>query len=172
MTNQEPKTETLASCLPDETSCQEKRAGLWRTADRHPSYPATTETVVGLLTDCGYLITAGKLSEWLKAEAIPAPPTRGGKWLWSARHILIVVTHCEAWRRYDVLHPAHVHKASPIEVLNAEATRAGAGSVFNDLERYDLQSLTVMLVQTEDLAVREMIAVALRTKLTLLGVAL
>ena len=151
-------------------NCCDKITHLWREADVHEHYPASTGTVVELLRSGGGFDASIELLEnWCRSGMVPGILIRDGRFGWTAQHILAAAIHCDTWRRWIPCDVRHVHKMSAVELEEAHAVAEGT-TCFTDLQTFDLVAFIEILARCNDPDMRGTFAVALKTKLRQLGV--
>lgn len=160
----------LAAVLPDAAGCAARIRPLFQAADVHLAFPSTSAIVCEVLrAGGGYDVTAEKLDSWAAAELLGKIRNRGSGFEWSPENILAAVIHCETWRRWLPLDRRHLAKMTAIEMAEQQA-RANGGTAFSDLEKFDVQSLAIMLERLPEPEIRHAVRVGLMSKLANLGV--
>ncbi len=150
-----------------EAASRAKLAGWWQRLGREPEYPTDDETAVELCRAIEYAITREELAQFCDVQAFDVvPETRNGSREWNATSIVALACFLEcrrAWMPHSELHDS---KKTPYE-RELERFRATGESheLFNDLERYDLRALLLMLVEADARQQREALKVAIEIKL-------
>ena len=159
----------LDAALGSQMDCIERLGPLWRAADMHPHYPATTTTVVELLrAGGGFDASVELLEQWCRSGMVPDVRLRAGKFAWGPQNILTAAIQCDTWRRWIFNDPRHLHKLTSIELAEGLAQAAGSTS-FNDIGTFDVNAFVEILVRCDDAEMRRTFGVALKTKLRLAG---
>jgi hypothetical protein len=149
-----------------ETVSRQKLAAWWNRANRPAFYPASDDDAVALVRSVEYSITREELVRFIDVGAFQSPRMREGRREWSATEIVCLATFLECRRGWMPNSELHDSKKTPYE-RELERYRASgeAHELFNDLEKYDLRALLLMLVEAENRQQREALSVALQIKL-------
>ena len=160
----------MTAALGDEGQCAAKLAHFWRAADMHSHYPASTADVVELLrAGGGFDVSIELLEEWARRGMVPDVKLRAGQFAWTPQNILTAAIQADTWRRWIPLDPKHIHKLSAVELVEAQANAAGE-TAFTDADTFDVNAFVEILARCDNHDLRQTFAVALKTKLRLLGV--
>jgi hypothetical protein len=149
-----------------ETSARERLAPMWRNAGRkvEVSYPVSTDQVLAMLRACDYRATMEGIVQLVSEGAILVPVV-AGRPRWAATDVLNLVGHLEHRRAWKWPSRFHAWKFSQLERLQAEAETAGKSTCFDDLHRFDIESLLRLQVEAEKPSTREALGTVILAKL-------
>ena len=155
-----------------EQAARERLAGYWTVLECEPHYPASSETVIDLLSAAEYAIDHDYLVKAMDDRMVPFPPRHGGRLLWMAKDICVFMFAMEFRRRWKPFARSHQHKLTQFEKLTALAgENNGQTGCFADLNSWDTGGLIALLYETGcDLPARQAIGHALKLKLAVHGI--
>lgn len=157
-------TPKLVDAIGSQPECMARVQPLFSAADVPFHTDATTAEVSEVFRYAGYDASVEVLENWIRSGMVPGVQLKGGRFAWTPKDIVVALVHCDTWRRFIPLHPAHIHKQSATELAEQMASKEG-GTAFTDLEVFDVQAFLVMLERSTDANMRNVLATALRTKL-------
>lgn len=131
-------------------------------------FPCNTQTALILADLAGYAADRPALDYCLLRGYCPKPRKDRNQYVWNESDVVAFLDALESLRRFKPLHPCHVHKLTPSELADHHvefAKLASAASAFNRMNEVELISL---LVASEDVEQRKMLAAALKKKLGIL----
>ena len=103
---------------------------------------------------------------FLDVGAFDGVAIAAGRRMWSATNIACLATFLECRRAWMPGSELHRAKKSPYELeLERFRVTGEAHELFNDLERYDLRALLLMLTEADNRQQREALFVAVQIKL-------
>ena len=139
----------------------------WNRIGVEESYPTDDATAVRLVQSVDYVIDLESLVRFCDVGAIEGVAISQGKRLWSARDIVRLACFLEcrrAWKPGSELHQAK--KTAAQLAFENLAQSAEEFRLFNDLDRFDLRALLLMLTEAENRQQREILFVAVQIKLS------
>lgn len=138
----------------------------WERAGLEPSYPANDSTAAALARAVEFDIDAERLVRFCDVAAFGGVAFTAGRRVWRAMDIARLGLFLESrrdWQSHSSLHDAKKH---PLEIVFDNSRESGdEHAVFFDLERFDLKSLLLLLVEAGNRQQREILRIAIRTKL-------
>lgn len=140
-------------------------AGHWAFADIPPEYPATTATVVKLMTGLEYVVDAAAIGDYIERGRMIPPPMRGRNRVWMAADIVELLSVLENNRKWRPLSVRHQHKKTRWEIHRELALAGQAPPVFDDLDRFTVEELLRQLVEVDQREVRELLHTAIMIKI-------
>ena len=153
-----------------ESECADRLAPMWTRGDIIPCWPATTADVVELLrAGGGFDVTPELLDTWARSQQVGLVKIHGGRFSWQPSNVLRACALCDASRRWIPMHPQHVSKVSAAELAELQAAAVGQ-SIFTDMDTVDFRSLIGVIANTNDAGLRNVLCVALRSKLKQAGI--
>lgn len=144
---------------------------LCRTADVHPVFPMSSETVAEVMDGNQYVCTVDTVRRYLDEKIVPCPDRINGRLSWTPRDVLMLCWALEFRRAWKPFSQFHDHKKNRFETLQQLAELHGADGCFVDLKTWDVGGLLTLLLEPAcDLGARAAIVVALKTKLAEKGI--
>lgn len=165
-TDVDPRTLTGPAAVAVEALARERLAEWWNRADRDCQYPATDDDAVALCRAVEYAIDREALVRFIDVGAFDGVSVTDRQRKWSATDITRLACFLEcrrAWRHGSELHRAK-KTAYELALENFRVT-GEAHELFNDLERFDLRALLLMLLESDSRQQREALFVAIQIKL-------
>ena len=162
----DPTTLTGQDAATLEHQCRQRIAGWWDRIERQPSYPVIDGDAVALCAGVEYVIDGESLVRFLDVGAFNGVSVSHGRRNWSAIDIVRLATFLECRRDWKPGSELHRAKKTAYEVALENLRATGEShEFFNDLERYDLRALLLMLVEGDNRQQREALKVAIEIKL-------
>lgn len=160
-----PATIGTSSLRISESKAAESIAPFWTNADIHPGYPASTATVVKLMSEAEYECTADTVAEFLRKGYLTGLPTRDGQFKWRASDIAAFATGLESRRRWRWDSKMHAAKWCAFEIQYHMARAAGLDHPFEDLDKCTVEDLLLLIVKADQEHIRQGIRLILAIKL-------
>ncbi len=149
-----------------EQASRQRIAAWWDRAGIEPHLPAADETAVALVRSVEYDIDVERLARFCDVGAFDAVHADRDGRKWFARDIARLGLFLESRRQWLRHSPLHDVKKTPLEIAFENTKEAGSThDLFPDLAVFDLRSLLLMLTETDNRQVREVLRVAMQTKL-------
>lgn len=148
-----------------EKAAAEAVAPFWQNAGLQPSYPASTATVVKLMADAEYEVTADTVAEFLRKGYLDGVPTHNGQHKWRASDIAAFATGLETRRRWRWDSTMHAAKWCSFEIQLHMARTAGFDHPFDDLDKSTVEDLLLLMVEADQKELRQGIRLLLSLKL-------
>ena len=149
-----------------ELICRQRIAHWWERAGMTPSYPAADGEVVRLCQAVEYTIDSESFVRFWNVGAFDGVAISEGRRNWSATDIVRLATFLESRRDWQPGSELHRAKKTSYEIALENFRATGeAHELFHDLERFDLRSLLLMLVESDHRQLREALKVAIEIKL-------
>lgn len=126
------------------------------------SYPIQTADVLRLFTALDYRCDGDFVLSLCNAGTLSVPMVNGRR-EWSALDIWALWAQLEGRRRWKPTQ-RHVHKMSALERMQLLAEQAGEAGI-SDLDKFDIETLVMLLEDAESRDVRHALRVALMAKL-------
>lgn len=165
-TDVDPRTLTGQAAIAVEALARQRLAEWWNRADRDCQYPASDDDAVALCRAVEYAIDRESLVRFIDVGAFDGVSVSDGQRKWSATDIARLATFLECRRAWQPGSELHRAKKTPYEVALENFRATGeAHELFNDLERFDLRALLLMLTESDNRQQREALKVALEIKL-------
>ncbi len=149
-----------------EQASRDRIAAWWDRAGIEPHLPANDETAVALVRSVDYDLDVERLARFCDVGAFDAVHADRNGRQWFARDIARLGLFLESrrqWQPHSVLHDC---KKTPLEIAFENAREAGSThDLFPDLDVFDLRSLLLMMAEADNRQMREILRVAIQTKL-------
>lgn len=166
LAERDPRTVNAQEAFTLENLARQRLAAWWERAERTASYPATDDDAVLLCRSVEYAIDRESLVRFIDVGEFDGVAIADGQRKWSATDIARLATFLECRRGWMPGSELH-HAKKTIYELALERFRATgeAHELFNDLERYDLRALLLLLTESDSRQQREALKVAIELKL-------
>jgi hypothetical protein len=161
-------TPDLTKILPSADECFTYVKPWLAEADIVPHWPESTANVAAMLTGGGYDIDEATLDLWARHENCGEIRDRGRGFEWKPMHVVAAAKWCEVFRRWRLV-PAHAAKMTAMEAAFAES---GPSMFGDDLARFTVRDLLVMLETLGNAADRHQFRIGIMAKLRDAGVEL
>lgn len=165
-THLDPRSLTGDAAIAVEQLSRQRIAEWWTRAGLQPNYPAADGDVVRLLQAVEYSISNEVLGRHLIEGQFGDVAIAEGRRNWSGTDIVRLATFLECRRAWQPGSELHATKKTPYErALENYRASGESHALFNDLERFDLRALLLMLVESDSRQQREALFVAVQIKL-------
>ena len=155
-----------AAAVELEHVCRQRISQWWERAGLEPSYPVCDGDVIALCRAVEYTIDAESFVRFWTVGAFFGVAISDGRRNWSAMDVVRLATFLECRRAWQPGSELHRAKKTAYEIALENFRASGeAHELFNDLERYDLRALLLMLVEADNRQQREALKVSLEIKL-------
>lgn len=162
-------TPDLTKVLPSADECFTYIKPWLAIADVAPHWPESTATVAEILaTGAGYDVDAETLELWAMHGNLGDIRDRGRGFEWKPMHVVAAAKWCEVFRRFRLV-PVHAAKMTAMEAAFAES---GAAMFGDDLARFTIRDLLVMLETLDNAADRHQFRIGIMAKLREAGIEL
>jgi|GEM_PF-3505945 len=162
----DPRSLSGQDAIALEKLSRQRIAAWWERAERMASYPATDDDAVALCRSVEYSIDRESLVRFIDVGAFDCVSIADGQRQWFAADIARLATFLECRRDWMSGSDLHAAKRTIYEIALENFRATGeAHELFNDLERYDLRALLLMLVESDSRQQREALKVAIELKL-------
>ena len=162
----DPLTVSGPATVELEHLCRQRISQWWERAGLEPSFPAADGDAVALCRAVDYEIDAESFVRFWNNGAFFGVAISEGRRNWSAIDIVRLATFLECRRAWMPGSELHRAKKTPYEVALENLRATGeAHEFFNDLEKYDLRALLLMMTEADNRQQREALKVAIEIKL-------
>ena len=162
----DPRTLSGHDALELELVCRQRISLWWIRADLEPSFPIRDGDVAALLQAVEYAIDDESLARFLIAGQFGDVAISESRRWWSGTDVVRLATFLEARRAWQPGSELHRAKKTHYELALEHCRETGeAHELFNDLERFDLRSLLLLMTEADARQMREALFVAIQIKM-------
>lgn len=162
----DPLTVSGPASLELEHVCRQRIALWWERAGLTESYPVCDGDAVALCRAVDYVCDDEEFVRFWTVGAFLGVAISEGRRNWSAIDVVRLATFLECRRAWQPGSELHRAKKTTYEIALENFRATGEShELFNDLERYDLRALLLMLVESDNRMQREALKVAIEIKM-------
>ena len=162
----DPLTVSGPATVALEHVCRQRISQWWERAGLTESYPVCDGDAIALVQSVEYVIDAESFVRFWTVGAFFGVAISDGRRNWSAIDIVRLATFLECRRAWQPGSELHRAKKTPYEIALENFRATGeAHELFNDLERYDLRALLLMMTEADNRQQREALKVAIEIKM-------